>query len=288
MPERAPLLIMDRIGYTYQAGTPWAKTALKEVSLEVYPGEILVALGAAGSGKSTLLQHMNGLLRPDCGRIYFARRDIWQDQATVRRLRFQVGLVFQFPEQQLFARTAAEDVAFGPRNMGLSAQETAARVEEALDFVGLAASARNRAPRQLSAGEKRRVALAGVIAMRPAILALDEPTVGLDAGGSRLIWERLQAYRKERGAALVVVTHRLEDVGTAADRLIIMKDGGICRAGTPRQVLAQASDEELPIPAVTQLMRGLAARGIPVDREIISASAAAEEILALYHAREIG
>ncbi|MDR1159368.1 MAG: ATP-binding cassette domain-containing protein [Syntrophomonadaceae bacterium] len=286
MPDTESILRLNDVYHTYSYGTPWAKAALDGVSFQLRPEETVIVTGSNGSGKSTLLQHMNGLLKPERGQIYFKGQDIWQDKKNIRQVRFQIGIAFQFPEYQLFHKTVAEDIAFGPKNMGLTASQINERTEEALFFVGLEQKIKDYSPQRLSTGEKRRVSLAGIIAMQPKILLLDEPTVGLDPQGGQLIMERMRAYQQARGIALVIVTHDLENVGAVTDRVIMMKEGKIHREGQLSKILAGAPDDELPKPVITQLFQELSARGVPVNRGTMLVNEAAAQILDLYNKRK--
>lgn len=254
---------LEGVGYTYLADTPFAQRALQGVSLEIGRGEFIALVGHTGSGKSTLIQHLNGLLRPDEGRIWVEGVEIGPATSgqLLASLRYQIGLLFQFPEQQLFEESVYADVAFGPRNMGLGEEEVKERVLEALSLVGLGAERyQNLSPFALSGGEKRRAALAGVLAMRPRCLILDEPTAGLDPLGAREIWELLRALNRERGLTVIAVSHRLEELAPLAKRLLVMAGGRLVVDAPLRQVLY---DEELsrkvglPHPALCQLFSWL-------------------------------
>ena len=275
-------LRLERVGYTYDQGMPFAKEALREIDLDIFPEETVVLLGKTGSGKSTLLQHLNGLLRPTAGRVLLLGKDIHENGKLRKYIWAQVGLVFQYPEHQLFEATAGEDIAFGPRRLGLPESEVTERVRRALDFVGLDESYARRFIRELSDGQKRRIALAGVIALEPRALVLDEPTAGLDPKGSREILERLKVYQQEKKAALVLASHNLEDIAPVADRLIVLQDGAIAR-DTSAEVLFNVEDAELNelglnVPEIPKLMRYLARRGLPVKTGALTVGQAASEI----------
>jgi energy-coupling factor transport system ATP-binding protein len=279
----SPVLRVEDVSYIYGAGTPFERRALEGVSLSVEAGEALGIIGHTGSGKSTLIQHFNGLLKPAGGRVFFEGRDIWADARQVRSLRFQVGLVFQYPEYQLFEETVARDIAFGPRNMGLSDGEVDDRVRRAMRFVGLPPEAAEKSPFDLSGGQKRRAAIAGVIAMDPRVLVLDEPTAGLDPQGRDEILSHLRAYHKERGAALVLVSHGMDEVARQTGRIAVLAEARVLMEGTPREVFSRAGELEaagLSAPAVTRVMRRLKATGLPVDASAHTVEQAAESILA--------
>ena len=240
----------------YGAGTPFERTALDHVNIQVEKGEILGVIGHTGSGKSTLIQHFNGLLKPTSGEVLLSGHSIWDAKGKCdRKTRFAVGLVFQYPEYQLFEETIAKDIAFGPQNMGLSATEVEKRVREAMDFVGLDPALANHSPFALSGGQKRRVAIAGVIAMRPQVLILDEPTAGLDPAGRDEILTQIQDYHARSGATILIVSHSMEDIARMADRLLVMNRAHVMLCGTPREVFAHADEiveAGLDIPEITK------------------------------------
>ena len=227
------ILRTENLTHIYGSGTPFEHVALDKVSFSMERGEFVALIGHTGSGKSTLIQHLNGLLKPHSGTVYFAGKDIWAEKGDVRNVRFKVGLVFQYPEYQLFEETVAKDIAFGPKNMGLSADEVTARVHEAARFVGLGEELLEKSPFELSGGQRRRVAIAGIIAMRPEALILDEPTAGLDPRGRDEILSRISEYRNETGSAVLLVTHSMEDAAHYADRLVVTNNSQIFMEGTP-------------------------------------------------------
>ncbi len=282
MPD--PVIACEGVSYTYLRGTPMEAVALRGVSLEVRAGELVAIIGPTGSGKSTLIQHFNGLLRPTGGTVRVAGQDLWAPWADRLRARQQVGLVFQFPEDQLFEETVRRDVAYGPRNLGLPEATVAGRVDEALRQVGLdPALFGERSPFTLSGGEMRRAALAGVLAMRPQVLVLDEPTAGLDPRGKDELLARIDALHGE-GLAIVVVTHNMDEAARLADRIIVLHEGRIVFQGTPREVFARDEDLRrigLDIPQAARLVRRLRARGLPVADALTISDARAAIVTAL-------
>ena len=207
-----PIIRVEHLTHTYGEGTPFCRSAVQDLSLDIYPGEILGIIGHTGSGKSTLIQHLNGLLKPTEGRILFHGRDIWEDPKKIRDVRFRVGLVFQYPEYQLFEETVSKDIAFGPKNMGLTGAELEERVHEAAGFVGLKTDLLEKSPFELSGGQKRRVAIAGVIAMMPEVLILDEPSAGLDPEGRESLLRKIRSYHKATGSTVVLVSHSMDEI----------------------------------------------------------------------------
>ena len=264
----APILEIKNLSHLYSAGTPFEHKALDGVSFSVERGEFIGIIGHTGSGKSTLMQHMNGLLKPTSGQVLLDGEDIWKDKKTVRQARFRVGLVFQYPEYQLFEETVYKDIAFGPKNMGLKADEVDRRVREAAGFVGLTEEQLKVSPFDLSGGQKRRVAIAGVIAMEPEVLILDEPTAGLDPVGREEILENIQTYRRAKNATVMMVSHSMSDVARLTDRLLVMNGSRLTMDGTPDEVFRRASelvDMGLDIPEVTRVFLRLKEMGLPVE-----------------------
>ncbi|MBS7224111.1 MAG: energy-coupling factor transporter ATPase [Clostridiaceae bacterium] len=278
--------ILETRGLThiYGAGTPFERTALEQIDLQVEKGEILGIIGHTGSGKSTLIQHFNGLLKPTAGEILLGGQSIWNEKGKCdRSTRFRVGLVFQYPEYQLFEETIAKDIAFGPTNMGLSVDEIAERVKEAMAFVGLAPELADQSPFALSGGQKRRVAIAGVIAMRPEVLILDEPTAGLDPAGRDEIFAEIKQYHDQTGATILFVTHSMEDAARMSDRMLVMNHAKIMLLGTPREVFSHAEEivaAGLDIPEITKVVLELNRRGIPLDPSIFTVEEAVRAIRA--------
>ncbi len=264
----APILQIQNLSHLYSAGTPFEHKALDEVSFSVERGEFIGIIGHTGSGKSTLMQHMNGLLKPTSGSVLLDGVDIWTDKKTTRQARFRVGLVFQYPEYQLFEETVYKDIAFGPKNMGLKADEVDRRVREAASFVGLTEAQLNVSPFDLSGGQKRRVAIAGVIAMEPEVLILDEPTAGLDPAGREGILENIQSYRKAKNATIMMVSHSMSDVARLTERLLVMNGSRLAMDGTPDEVFRHAQElveMGLDIPEVTRVFLRLKEMGLPVE-----------------------
>ena len=264
----APILEIKDLSHVYSVGTPFEHKALDEVSFRVERGEFIGIIGHTGSGKSTLMQHMNGLLKPTSGQILLDGEDIWKDKKSVRQARFRVGLVFQYPEYQLFEETVYKDIAFGPKNMGLKEEEVDRRVREAAGFVGLTEAQLKVSPFDLSGGQKRRVAIAGVIAMEPEILILDEPTAGLDPVGREEILDNIQAYRKAKNATVMMVSHSMSDVARLTQRLLVMNGSKLAMDGTPDEVFRRAEElveMGLDIPDVTRVFLRLRQLGLPVE-----------------------
>lgn len=277
----SPILEVRDLCHVYSAGTPFQREALSHVNFSLERGEFVGIIGHTGSGKSTLIQHLNGLLKPTAGQILFDGQDIWQDKAFTRSIRFRVGLVFQYPEYQLFEETAYKDIAFGPKNMKLSPEEIDRRVREAAAFVGVPESQLEQSPFALSGGQKRRVAIAGVIAMEPDVLILDEPTAGLDPEGRESILANIRAYQQAKNATIVMVSHAMEDVARLTDRLLVMDHGSVRMDAAPREVFQRAWELEqigLTIPQVTRVMLRLRELGQPVDSSVFTLEQAVREL----------
>ena len=263
-----PILQVQNLTHTYSAGTPFEHTALEQINFSVNRGEFIGIIGHTGSGKSTLMQHLNGLLKPSSGTILLDGKDIWADKKLTRQARFRVGLVFQYPEYQLFEETVYKDIAFGSKNMGLSKEEIDRRVRQAADFVGLTEQQLQVSPFDLSGGQKRRVAIAGVIAMEPEVLILDEPTAGLDPVGREEILMNIQRYRQAKNATIMMVSHSMNDVARLSERLLVLSGAHIAMAGTPDEVFRRADELEkigLDIPEITRIFLRLRAKGLPVE-----------------------
>ena len=264
----APFLEVKNLTHIYSAGTPFEHMALDAVSFTVERGEFIGVIGHTGSGKSTLMQHLNGLLKPTSGEILLDGLDIWSDKKVTRQARFRVGLVFQYPEYQLFEETVYKDIAFGPKNMKLSDEEIDRRVREAAGFVGITEEQLEVSPFDLSGGQKRRVAIAGVIAMEPEILILDEPTAGLDPVGREEILKNIEAYRQAKNATIMMVSHSMNDVARLTERLLVMNGSNLVMDGTPKEVFCRADEllqMGLNIPEVTQVFLRLKQMGLPVE-----------------------
>ena len=274
-----PILEVRNLDYIYSAGTPFEHKALDNVSFALEPGEFVGIIGHTGSGKSTLMQQMNGLLKPTSGQVLLDGVDIWSDKKLTRQARFRVGLVFQYPEYQLFEETVYRDIAFGPKNMGLGEEEVDRRVREAAGFVGLTEAQLEVSPFDLSGGQKRRVAIAGVIAMEPEVLILDEPTAGLDPVGRAEILGNIEAYRQAKNATIMMVSHSMEDVARLTDRLLVMNGSRLAMDGTPSEVFSRAQEllaMGLNIPQVTQVFLKLKALGLDVKSVYTMDQAVAE------------
>ena len=274
-----PILEVRNLDYIYSAGTPFEHKALDNVSFALEPGEFVGIIGHTGSGKSTLMQQMNGLLKPTSGQVLLDGVDIWSDKKLTRQARFRVGLVFQYPEYQLFEETVYRDIAFGPKNMGLEEKEIDRRVREAAGFVGLTQAQLEVSPFDLSGGQKRRVAIAGVIAMEPEVLILDEPTAGLDPVGRSEILGNIEAYRQAKNATIMMVSHSMEDVARLTDRLLVMNGSRLAMDGTPSEVFSRAQEllaMGLNIPQVTQVFLKLKALGLDVKSVYTMEQAVAE------------
>ena len=266
-----PIIRVENLTHIYGQDTPFCRSAVDGVSLEIYRGEFLGIIGHTGSGKSTLIQHLNGLLQPTVGKIYLDGRDIWADPKKIRDVRFRVGLVFQYPEYQLFEETAYKDIAFGPKNMGLDQDEIDRRVRAAARFAGLDEGLLEKSPFDLSGGQKRRVAIAGVIAMEPEVLILDEPSAGLDPAGRRSLLKNIKEYHRERGTTVVMVSHSMDEVAENVDRIIVLADAGVVMSGTPREVFSRAGElvaVGLDVPQVTRVAMALRQRGVDIDSAV--------------------
>jgi len=275
----APILEVKNLRHTYSTGTPFEHAALKDVSFSVERGEFIGVIGHTGSGKSTLMQHLNGLLKPTSGAVLLDGKDIWSDKKLTRESRFRVGLVFQYPEYQLFEETVYKDIAFGPKNMGLKPEEIDRRVREAATLVGITDAQLEMSPFDLSGGQKRRVAIAGVIAMEPEVLILDEPTAGLDPEGREGVLRNIENYRQQKNATIMMVSHSMNDVAKLTERLLVINDGELAMDGTPVEVFARAQellDMGLDIPEVTRLFLQLQKMGLPVKQVYTKEQAVAE------------
>ena len=278
-----PILEVRNLNYIYSVGTPFEHKALDNVSFQVQRGEFIGIIGHTGSGKSTLMQQLNGLLKPTSGTVLLDGEDIWSDKKKTRQARFRVGLVFQYPEYQLFEETVYKDIAYGPRNMGLDEAEIDRRVREAAGFVGITEQQLQVSPFDLSGGQKRRVAIAGVIAMEPEVLILDEPTAGLDPVGREEILSNIEQYRRAKNATIMMVSHSMEDVARLTDRLLVMNGSKLAMDAAPGDVFARAEElveMGLSIPQVTQVFLHLRKMGVAVPNvyTIEQAIAALKEI----------
>lgn len=279
-----PILKVENLTHTYSAGTPFQRNAIEHIDFEVRPGEFLGVIGHTGSGKSTFIQHLNGLLKPTEGHVYFKGQDIWSSPKVTHESRFHVGLVFQYPEYQLFEETVYKDIAFGPGNMGLDQNEIDRRVREAAGFVGLGEECLEKSPFELSGGQKRRVAIAGVLAMEPEVLILDEPTAGLDPAGCESVLEQVRQYHRAKGNTILLVSHSMEEIARNADRIVVLDSARIVMDGTPREIFARAQELTeigLGVPEATRIAAALHDRGLPVDPAVYTVEELREQLLAL-------
>lgn len=275
-------IILDKVNYIYSPNTAYEIKALNDISLKIEDGQFIGIIGHTGSGKSTLIQHLNGLMKATSGAIYFNGRDIYENDYDMKELRTKVGLVFQYPEHQLFETTIFDDVCFGPMNQGLDKNKAGLRAFEALRSVGMPEDLYYQSPFDLSGGQKRRVAIAGVLAMKPEVLILDEPTAGLDPKGRDEILDLIAKMHKERKITVILVSHSMEDVAKYVERIIVMNDGSVMFDGTPGEVFLHYKELEqvgLAAPQVTYLMHGLSERGIPVDLNATTVEEAKNSIL---------
>ena len=276
---------LEGVTYRYGIGTPFEKTAVDHVNLKIERGEFLGIIGHTGSGKSTLIQHLNGLLKPTEGTVRLDGTDIWADPKNMRQVRFQVGLVFQYPEYQIFEETVEKDIAFGPRNMGLSEAEVTERVRETAEIIGLSPELLGRSPFLLSGGQKRRVAIAGVMAMRPKVLILDEPTAGLDPKGREEILSEIKRFQDHTGSTILLVSHSMEDIARHAKRILVMNAGRAFCCDTVAKVFSRSAELQqigLAVPQVTRVCDMLREKGLPLSPDIYTIVQAKEQILTLY------
>ena len=277
------------LAYRYSPGTPFEKTAVDGVNIQVEKGEFLGVIGHTGSGKSTLIQMLNGLLRPTSGQVLLNGKDIWAEPKKIRAVRFQVGMVFQYPEYQLFEETVLKDIMFGPKNMGLTDQEAETRAREAAHFTGLKEELLEKSPFELSGGEKRRAAIAGVIAMEPEVLILDEPTAGLDPRGRDVLLAQITQYHKARGNTVLLVSHSMEDIGRTADRILVMNHSHAAMLDETKKVFARGPELEemgLRVPQITKIMQELVAMGLPVDASTLTVDDALHQLIPILKRKE--
>ena len=277
------------LAYRYSPGTPFEKTAVDGVNIQVEKGEFLGVIGHTGSGKSTLIQMLNGLLRPTAGQVLLDGKDIWAEPKKIRAVRFQVGMVFQYPEYQLFEETVLKDIMFGPKNMGLSEEEAKERALRAAHFTGLKQDLLEKSPFELSGGEKRRAAIAGVIAMDPEVLILDEPTAGLDPRGRDVLLAQITQYHKARGNTVLLVSHSMEDIGRTADRILVMNHGHAAMLDETKKVFARGPELEemgLRVPQITKIMQELVAMGLPVDASTLTVDDALHQLIPILKRKE--
>lgn len=277
---------LEHINYVYSPGTAYEKQALKEISLEIQQGEFVGIIGHTGSGKSTLIQHFNGLIRATSGALYYDGKNIYEEGYNMKELRSRVGLVFQYPEHQLFEADVLSDVCFGPKNQGLSKEECEERAKEALELVGFPERYYHQSPFELSGGQKRRAAIAGVLAMRPGVLVLDEPTAGLDPKGRDDILDQIEYLHKNTNMTVILVSHSMEDIARYVSRIIVMNQGEKMFDGKPKEVFAHYRELEevgLAAPQVTYIMHALKAKGMNVHTDATTVEEAAEEIMRSFH-----
>lgn len=279
-----PILKVENLTHIYSAGTPFQRIAVEHINFEAYPGEFIGVIGHTGSGKSTFIQHLNGLLKPSEGHIWLNGQDIWSSAKVTHQTRFHVGLVFQYPEYQLFEETVYKDIAFGPGNMGLDREEIDRRVREAAGFVGVGEDMLQQSPFELSGGQKRRVAIAGVLAMEPEVLILDEPTAGLDPAGCESILAEIQQYHRAKNNTVLLVSHSMEEIARNARRIVVLDDRQIVMDGTPEEIFSRAEELErigLDVPEITKIAEALRRRGIMVDKAVYTTEALREQLLRL-------
>ena len=280
----APIIKTQKLRHLYSAGTPFEREAIHHIDFEVEKGEFIGVIGHTGSGKSTFIQHLNGLLKPTSGKVLFNGTDIWDSKSTTKDVRFKVGLVFQYPEYQLFEETVYKDIAFGPKNMKLSEDEIDKRVHEAAEFVEIEPDILEKSPFDLSGGQKRRVAIAGVIAMRPEVLILDEPTAGLDPQGRDKIINNIKNYHKALNSTVILVTHDMEEIARSVQRLVVFGDGSIIMSGTPAEVFSRGDELQkigLDVPEITRVAIRLKELGLPMDASVYTIEQALASLLRL-------
>ena len=283
-----PDIRLESVRCVYGAGTPFEKVALDNIDLSIPAGQYAALLGHTGSGKSTLIQHLNGLLKPDSGKVLVDGVDIWQDKETLRNSRFKVGLCFQYPEYQLFEETVYKDIAFGPKNMKLSEDEIKSRVLRAAAFVGVKPEHLEKSPFDLSGGEKRRVAIAGVMSMEPEVLIFDEPAAGLDPRGRKSLIGMITEYRKQTGSTVIIVSHSMEDIACMADKVIVMNNARVAMQGSVDEVYSRGEELRsmgLNIPEITEIFARLRARGIDVPASVYTVEQGAAILGSLINGR---
>ena len=279
-----PIIQVKNLTHTYGAGTPFQRNAVDHMSFEVQEGEFLGIIGHTGSGKSTLIQHLNGLLQPTEGQILLHGKDIWAEPKKIRDVRFRVGLVFQYPEYQLFEETVYKDIAFGPANQGKTGEELDHAVPEAAKLVGIRDEQLEKSPFELSGGQKRRVALAGVLAMEPEVLVLDEPTAGLDPAGRENLMANIRDYHRNKGKTIILVSHSMDEIAQNVDRILVLKNAHVLMQGTPAEVFARGQEllsAGLDVPQITRIAMALKERGLTVDPAVYTADALERQLLAL-------
>ena len=279
-----PILQVKDLTHTYGAGTPFQRSAVEHMSFDVNEGEFLGIIGHTGSGKSTLIQHLNGLLQPTAGEILLRGKNIWAEPKKIREVRFKVGLVFQYPEYQLFEETVYKDIAFGPANQGKTGDELDYAVREAAKLVGIRDDQLEKSPFELSGGQKRRVALAGVLAMEPEVLVLDEPTAGLDPAGRENLMANIRDYHRNKGKTIILVSHSMDEIARNVDRILVLKNAHVLMQGTPAEVFARGEEllsAGLDVPQITRIAMELKRRGVAIDPAVYTVEALERQLLAL-------
>lgn len=279
------IIDVKNLSFTYGIGTPFEKTAVDGLNLSINEGEVVGLIGHTGSGKSTFVQMLNGLIKPTSGQVFFEGKDIWEKPKEIRKIRFRVGMVFQYPEYQLFDETVYKDISFGPKNKGLNDDEIDKTVRRAASFVGLSDKLLDKSPFDLSGGEKRRAAIAGVIAMDPDVLILDEPTAGLDPKGRDLLLAQIMQYHKKRKNTIIIVSHSMEDISRIADRVMVMNKSRLEMFDTPRAIFSRVKELEsmgLRVPQITKIMMTLKERGYNIPDGILTVEQAFSEIVSLF------
>ena len=279
-----PILQIKNLTHTYGVGTPFQRSAVEDMTFDVYQGEFLGIIGHTGSGKSTLIQHLNGLLKPTSGQVLLSGKDIWAEPKKIRDVRFLVGLVFQYPEYQLFEETVYKDIAFGPINMGKTGEELDRCIRESARLVGIRDDQLEKSPFELSGGQKRRVALAGVLAMEPEVLILDEPTAGLDPAGRENLMANIRDFHRNRHTTVILVSHSMDEIAQNVDRILVLKSAHVLMSGTPAEVFARADElmtAGLDVPQVTRIAMALKARGLDINPAVYTVDALERELLAL-------
>lgn len=279
-----PILQVKDLTHTYGAGTPFQRSAVEHMSFDVNEGEFLGIIGHTGSGKSTLIQHLNGLLQPTAGEILLRGKNIWAEPKKIREVRFKVGLVFQYPEYQLFEETVYKDIAFGPANQGKTGDELDYAVREAAKLVGIRDDQLEKSPFELSGGQKRRVALAGVLAMEPEVLVLDEPTAGLDPAGRENLMANIRDYHRNKGKTIILVSHSMDEIARNVDRILVLKNAHVLMQGTPAEVFARGEEllsAGLDVPQITRIAMELKRRGVDIDPAVYTVEALERQLFAL-------
>ena len=279
-----PILQVKDLTHTYGAGTPFQRSAVEHMSFDVNEGEFLGIIGHTGSGKSTLIQHLNGLLQPTAGEILLRGKNIWAEPKKIREVRFKVGLVFQYPEYQLFEETVYKDIAFGPANQGKTGDALDYAVREAAKLVGIRDDQLEKSPFELSGGQKRRVALAGVLAMEPEVLVLDEPTAGLDPAGRENLMANIRDYHRNKGKTIILVSHSMDEIARNVDRILVLKNAHVLMQGTPAEVFARGEEllsAGLDVPQITRIAMELKRRGVDIDPAVYTVEALERQLLAL-------